>query len=156
MPYRNPEATRCTALKGNGQFCDGDPLPDAPFPICVKHAARIMTYLNERIPQDRTVLIARALDQGRAVEAARKPPIRGYVYYIRIGDLIKIGYSENLSRRLGAYPPDAILLATEIGTRSLEAQRHREFAADLRRRNEWFAPSPALLAHIERVAAKAA
>lgn len=46
------------------------------------------------------------------------------------------------------YPPDAVLLATEPGHYDVEHERHRQFAADLIERNEWFRPSADLIAHI--------
>jgi hypothetical protein len=162
VPYRNPEASRCTALRGDGQFCDAPSLPDAPFPVCLKHAAKLLRYLNSYAPnglEDRIIVAVRGYEMGQEVQAEqnrRKSPSVGFIYYIQVGKLIKIGHTESLRSRLSAYPPDARLLATEPGTVSTEAQRHREFAADLRHRREWFAPSSALLAHIAALKSKAA
>lgn len=156
MHDHNPEWTRCTAVRRDGKFCDGESLPDAPFPICIKHASRLLAYLNDYAPSglgSRIIVAARAVDQARAVaveRTARKPSV-GHVYYVQIGKYIKIGHTSNLGQRLASYPPDARLLALEVGTPSLERQRHREFADDLLDRNEWFRPSPRLLAHIRKI-----
>ena len=76
---------------------------------------------------------------------------RGLVYYLRIGDLIKIGYTTNLYLRMEKYPPNAELLATEYGDRKLERERHSRFSIHLRRGREWFDPAPELMKWIEGV-----
>lgn len=156
-------AAACTALAASGRPCDNASLPDSPFPICLRHAAEVMRYLNA-ITEDHAgaaVMAARSL----AAEIHRRPehlraPGRGVsvVYYLRIGQYIKIGYSADLKTRIRFYPPDTEILALEIdGDRTLEAKRLRQFRHDLLAGTEWFAPSPALLSHIESLAtAKAA
>ncbi|WP_404431066.1 GIY-YIG nuclease family protein [Microbacterium lacus] len=67
------------------------------------------------------------------------------VYYLRFADRIKIGTSGTPRSRLGAIWHDE-LLAFERGGRSVEQQRHREFAA-VREGGEWFTADPALVAH---------
>lgn len=78
-----------------------------------------------------------------------KPTI---VYYLRVGDLIKIGQTSDLPSRLASYPPNAALLATEPGERDiLEAERHAQFASTRAHRREWFHPSAALIEHINNL-----
>jgi hypothetical protein len=74
-----------------------------------------------------------------------------WVYYLRVGDLIKIGTATNLARRLAEYPPNAQLLAVEQGYLRKEAERLAEFAEHLSARREWFAPGPRLMAHIAAI-----
>lgn len=64
---------------------------------------------------------------------AREPDV---VYYMLLGSRIKIGTTTNVKSRLSAVNAEE-LLATEPGDRTLEAQRHREFAS-LRTHLEWF------------------
>jgi hypothetical protein len=71
------------------------------------------------------------------------------VYYLRVGDLVKIGTTNNLKRRLRAYPPGTVVLATETGSFQREAQRHEQFADYLAERKEWFTLGPDLIKHIE-------
>jgi hypothetical protein len=156
------QSTRCTALTNKGNFCDYESLPDAPFPICIKHASLLLRYLNSHMPDgvdDRIILAARAFDQAKDQQAERRrygaEPV-GQVYYLQVGKLIKIGYTENLTRRLGEYPPDARVLAVEPGNRATERRRHEQFAEDLEHGYEWFAPSPVLLTHIRRLRAATA
>ena len=58
------------------------------------------------------------------------------VYYMRVGNRVKIGYTRNLLARIEALCPEEVL-ATEPGGRRIEAQRHRQFAG-LRTEREWF------------------
>ncbi|WP_286218137.1 GIY-YIG nuclease family protein [Paraoerskovia sediminicola] len=67
-------------------------------------------------------------------------PIPGWVYYIRIGDTVKIGYARNVAQRMRAYPPNAQLVAVEPGTKVLERKRHQHFGAHLAHGREWFTP----------------
>lgn len=131
-------ATCCASIDGLWP-CTGQPLPGAPFPLCVKHIAQVVEFANQARDH--------ALDMKR-VEARQTEQV-GTIYYVRTGPFVKIGFTGNLRTRLKQYPPDAELLVTEVGTPKLEKQRHRQFEADLIGRTEWFHPSEALMAHIE-------
>jgi hypothetical protein len=69
------------------------------------------------------------------------------VYYMRVGNRVKIGYTTNLAARISAVMPEEVL-ATEPGGPQLESVRHRQFA-DLREASEWFRMEGPLLAHLE-------
>lgn len=162
MRHGSRSIPSCTAQRDSGAFCDLPSLPGAPFPICLKHAAKLMAFLDDLRPEamaDRMIVAARAMTQAREgqEERLRRGPDVYVVYYLEVGDAIKIGYTSNLSNRLRDYPPNSKLLAYEPGGPSLEGQRHREFAADLTAGREWFRPSDRLLAHIASInAARAA
>lgn len=74
---------------------------------------------------------------------------QGQVYYLRVGDQIKIGFSGDVRRRLRSYPPGSELLALEPGDKKLERRRHNEFAEWLVAGREWFEPSAELLQHTQ-------
>lgn len=80
--------------------------------------------------------------------AASTPAGDELIYYLRIGTLIKIGYTANLAQRLSAYPPHRILLATENGGRVAEKLRHQQFERHLAYGAEWFHPTAELIEHI--------
>jgi len=71
------------------------------------------------------------------------------VYYMRIGNRVKIGYSSNLVERLNAINPEE-LLAAESGTTDTERRRHREFG-QYRTHGEWFRLEGKLAEHIKRL-----
>lgn len=80
-----------------------------------------------------------------AEKAALRQERDGFVYYLRVGERIKVGYSVDVKRRMRAYPPGSDLLAVEPGDRELETQRHRQFAGSRTDGREWFRPTPDLL-----------
>lgn len=77
--------------------------------------------------------------------------VQAGVYFAERGGLIKIGCSQHPGKR--AVYLDARLLASQAGDFETERTLHRVFADD-RVVGEWFRPSPALLAYIERVRAE--
>ena len=80
---------------------------------------------------------------------------RSVVYYVRIGDHVKIGYTIHLTTRMSTLRvgKDA-LLAVEPGWREGEAERHKMFAAERQGRREDFNPSRRLLGHVSAMRAK--
>jgi hypothetical protein len=72
------------------------------------------------------------LEQARIARRSRT----SVVYYMRLGDRVKIGVTTNLTARLASVRPEE-LMATEPGDRSIEQARHRQFA-HLRTSGEWF------------------
>ncbi len=77
------------------------------------------------------------------------------VYYVQVGDGVKIGTTIDMKKRMVAIrnaSPSAKLLATEPGGRSLEHLRHAEFTASRIGNSEVFRPTPQLMAHIDRIA----
>lgn len=76
------------------------------------------------------------------------------IYYVRQGELIKIGYSTRLYDRLFAYGPTAEVLAHHPGTRADERDLHRTFRPFLAHGREWYTPAKILMDHIEAMTAK--
>lgn len=75
-------------------------------------------------------------------------PTVGVVYFVQSGDLVKIGFSTDLRKRLKtlqtACPRPIVLLHRFQGTRDDEKRVHRRFS-HLRMRGEWFAPDVVLM-----------
>lgn len=91
---------------------------------------------------------------GFAPEPERPATEGEVVYYIRRGNIIKIGTTANLRQRMLALMPDEIL-AVEPGGWALEQQRHRQFEAQrIDRQSEYFFPGAELRRHISRVRAE--
>lgn len=157
------DVPNCTALRAYGTFCDRESLPDAPFPICMKHATLLLQFIDDRVVER-----GPALQVAREIAAEERPDVqlpappkatwRGtpVVYYLRVGSYIKIGYSANLAERMRAYPPDAELLAMEPGSRLLESKRLKQFGRYKQAAREWFEPGPLLLQHIKALQVAAA
>lgn len=106
------------------------------------------TYLREKVAE-----IHAARRQMAEEEAARQEAYKdqALVYYIRIGDLIKIGFTTNMRQRMSQLLPDEVL-ATEPGPAELERMRHRQFA-HLRVRGERFRRGEDLISHVAMIRA---
>ena len=129
-----------------------------PFPVCSAHAVQLWRHVNKHM--DHLV----GADEADGKRPSQKAVVRkiaptgrstAVVYYLRVGELIKIGTTNNLDQRLKAYPPDREVLALERGGTGLEALRLRQFRHLLAGRREWFTPADDLLAHIDQVRARA-
>jgi hypothetical protein len=148
--------TRCTATISNGEFCDAASMADAPFPICFKHAYSVFKLLDGSLnnvhavlkpkPEAPTAKDERDARRKEAYAAQRQ------VYYIRIGDHIKIGFTQNMQERMLGLRVDLIdVLATEPGGRDVERERHKQFAHLRVGNRENFKKDPDLLTHIAKV-----
>jgi hypothetical protein len=137
--------------------CRDPRTPRGTIPLCDRHILIVYsTVVNENLQAQRP--LPEPLPPKPAPKTIqelippRKPePRPGWVYYVRIGEHIKIGHATNLWNRMRAYPPSAELLATESGDQRLEKARHSEFRAFLDAGREWFRPAPELMAHIEKL-----
>lgn len=139
--------------------CGGPLIEERNLPLCTIHFIKVghvfvgefqvRVFSAQSAKDDPAALVeqaARRAEQERARQAA------AVVYYVRIHDVIKIGYTSNLRTRVSGLrvDPDAVL-ATEPGGRDLEAIRHREFAECRIGRREDFRPTERLLRHIDHV-----
>lgn len=130
--------------------------------LCLDHAWSHYDAMNQYLVWDGTTDSAH-VQAIKAALKAREVPLdtytdeevaelkaelaQGWVYYLRVGDQIKIGFSSDVRRRLRSYPPGSELLAVEPGDKKLERRRHNEFFEWLAAGREWFEPSAELLQH---------
>jgi len=70
--------------------------------------------------------------------AATDQPYEGYVYYLQVGDRIKIGHTTDAIRRLATYPPESRLIAIRKGSRKRERAEHIRYDKYLADGREWF------------------
>lgn len=157
------------------EFCswrDCEEIADHPdHPLCARHYRRIgLLFIHEHIDVMRAVagapttseMLERIVREDPPEDRLRRQQVWAYeqaakfagsvVYYVRMGEFIKIGTTVNMPRRmLELYVAESDVLATEPGGPELEVQRHREFAEE-RHHRELFECSDRLMAHIERLA----
>ena len=142
-------------------------------PLCGEHYRVLgLMFIHEHIDVMRAIAGAPTINEmlERLVQEGRRDPVLadrrllaeqrsaynqaeraalGVVYYVRMGEFIKIGTTRDLPARLYAlYLTERDVLATEPGGQEMELGRHHEFAEE-RVRRELFEPSDRLLAHIE-------
>lgn len=147
--FNEPPPPRC-----QWQGCTNQNLVSDEVPICTRHAILISDAWATRQAQDHQAtrtLVPNPVYRGPLKEATRlihHPAHPGDVYYLLIGDHIKIGWSKNVYRRLTSYPPDANLLGTEEGAKELERERHQQFHAYLAHGREWFLDAQEIRDHI--------
>lgn len=123
--------------------CEVAVWPEAPVPLCLEHTMAIWVTVNEALRSR----VAAVEEEAAANPIAAKP----VVYFIRLGDRIKIGTTTSLRGRLDSMRTMAsqepeVLLAVSGGYKE-ERQVHALFA-DERVRGEWFEPSERLLKFI--------
>lgn len=137
-------------VKGCGEVNYDDRRPY----LCRNHGLAIAQRFQAAL---RAVAEEAAGEQVRQRRAARATARRGgfeeapaCVYYARIGDIIKIGFTRHLWARMRALRVSHLdLLAVEPGGREVERARHLEFRAErAHARMENFHPSERLLGHI--------
>lgn len=137
----------------------GTPIPrKSSIPTCYEcgiQIAREFRLQLAREDRDERERHAEARDAKKPVEQRWEG--RHVVYYIRIGDYIKIGTTKRLKQRIAQLRASTHdLLAIEDGDALREASRHRQFAADrLDSRRENFRPSQAILEHVENLGGRA-
>lgn len=74
----------------------------------------------------------------------------GLVYFARVGELIKIGWTSNLQRRMSSLGADAVF-HTQPGTKHDERALHAMFNHLLVKGKEWFRSDPELLNFISEL-----
>lgn len=91
-------------------------------PLCKRHVTRIQTEVKAPHRRERIERMHRAEDErdGKRLE---------WVYFIRLGDSVKIGHTVNVLNRFRNITLYVFgeLIALEAGTRALEKRLHRQF-----------------------------
>lgn len=75
---------------------------------------------------------------------------RGTVYIIRVGELIKVGWTSNPRERMAHLRPDAVL-HYQAGTRQDEYDLHERCKEHLAKGSEWFHANKSMMKIIEQI-----
>lgn len=125
--------------------------------VCLGHAVEIRNHVQaaNREPLIENAILESVADREKRMheQAARRTAVsktNGTLYFIRLDDKIKIGWTSSLGQRLHSYPPHAQLLVDQPGTRADERDLHRTFKPSRAAGREWYHPTGELTAHIER------
>jgi len=133
---RQDQAEHCQA-----PHCNAITWPDVPVPLCRPHAIAIWLHVNDeftRIVTDHSGGWQDGDWDPALDHAGSQQPV---VYFVQIGDLVKIGTTISLPKRLTHFRAHAqqqprVLLVLP-GSYAEEKQLHEVFKAD-RVRGEWF------------------
>lgn len=144
---------RCSVIRENASECNQFAVPGIPFRICRDHARETFLHWKDHHPDDLPEMPPPPPPAEVAIpERVLVPRVetrQPFVYYIRFGDRIKIGYTLNVPGRLANLPHDEVL-AIEPGPIELERMRHQQFAEHrITSLGEWFRIHPDLLTHID-------
>lgn len=124
-------------------------------PLCREHAAQVWKLVEQQEPTEYRQLV---LGEVKPVAPKPRKSYRsnrpGHIYYLQVGDRVKIGFTTDLYRRMTEYPPNAVLLATHPGTPAMEKELHQDFRRYLADGREWFDPNPSLDTHLQKVLEK--
>lgn len=169
-PFDIPDSNieRLAAREGMNDWCGVKECNRPQFkgmPLCEEHAEDVWVEIgfhhiditkayHANVRRDDTESIRKeAIRERLGVEEflANHKQAPGIIYYLKVEDQVKIGFTTDLDTRLKAYPPMAKLMATHPGTRSTERQMHDKFAEHLAGRKEWFAEHQELESHIAGV-----
>lgn len=115
-----------------------------------KREDRITRARRERAASRRSEKVDRRIIKAAATRGNQP----GWIYYLHINDMVKIGYTTDIIRRIRDYPPNSPLLGVHPGTPELEKQFHEIFKGSLAQGREWFRLDPDVLAHCEKVRAE--
>ena len=131
------------------EICHGIIGDHAPVPVCRSCGMKIARVFAPDLRLEEFAQRKRVAQRQAARRGDGGPAV---VYYVQIGDYIKIGYTTRLRSRLRDLRIDAqSLLAIEPGSPDLERERHKQFTKDRISRRENFHPSTELMTHISRL-----
>lgn len=127
--------------------------PDLEIPICYDHAALVWNQLagfhaerGEFAQAIATVNEGIAERQSRTEEARKTAHLAnvtdGTIYFVRLGGLIKVGWTRRLRSRLKSYGASAELLLTYPASRDDETNLHRQLRPALAKGREWYEDGP--------------
>lgn len=138
---------------GNDNYCPNDPVPDGPVALCPKHLREVYAFAQDMVSQrwDAAVreYVGTLHDKFKPPPSVLRRPRQGYVYFIRLGDRVKIGFSEVPASQLKNLPHEEVI-GIVPGTREDEQTWHR-LLADFRVTGEWFRAEPEVLAALAAV-----
>jgi hypothetical protein len=146
---------RCTIQLRSGDFCDRASHPDAPFPICPKHAREAFEFGAQLLGNRTSINAVRLYAQMSEIQQRAKDPFikRPCVYFLSVGDLIKVGTSGNFEMRVASYPPHRKVIYVHYcpDAASLEQSILTQLRPHLAAGNEWFHPHDDVLGLIEEL-----
>lgn len=129
---------------------------DSATGICQLHAGLIWSRVEWRDANNSDVeIVGREWRDYERVEARakrtagrRKPTAAGEIYFVKVDELIKVGWTTKLHDRVRAYGPKAELLVNYPGTRADEAALHRQLTPARYRGREWYSDGQIIRAFV--------
>ena len=122
---------------------------DETLPVCYHHGAVIWETLARYYVNDPKFAeaIADVHDLRAARSAQRKADSKaahlantqdGDIYFVKVGELVKVGWTRDLAKRLKAYGASAEFLYSYPASRDDETNLHRQLRPALAKGREWY------------------
>jgi hypothetical protein len=143
--------------------CDADATERYPVQLCQPHVLHIWSMVDADIRESGKTLDdlnREAAEEWWKSETVREQHARakrlrdsksGFVYYLEVGGMIKIGFTASPGQRGGQYPPSAELLAVHPGTLADEQKAHARFAAYRQAGREWYMDCQEIRDHVAEI-----
>lgn len=161
-------------VPGCGEKQDAGPFLGAPpitrrdssleLPICYRHMAVVVEMaLPGLVRQGRFIEAIADLRDGidqrhkreEAEEQARFMAREdGDIYFVRLGELVKVGWTRDLWSRLKSYGASAELLVSYPGTRQDETNLHRQLTPARAKGREWYEDGQVVALYIQEALSK--
>lgn len=146
MADRNVFAGQSTQFRRPGFVADHTP-------TCFWRGCRAPQFADTPVCQGHALVITSRVREAMLPELpdVPEPTKEAFVYYLMIGPAtVKIGTTTQLQKRIAGLRTELqYVVAIELGDRSVERQRHQQFAADRIGKLENFRLSDDLKRHIE-------
>lgn len=138
--------------------------PDVELPICYRHSAVIVQMVLPGLARDERFVEALAdlreeLDKRQKreeaeVQARFMARENGEIYFVRIGELVKVGWTRDLWSRLKSYGASAELLVSYPATRQDETTLHRQLTPARAKGREWYEDGQVIAMFVEQALSK--
>lgn len=134
------------------------------LPMCYPHMAVVWAELvgfhrkrgkfAEAIADVNEMIAARQAREDVQAKADHMARQDGDIYFIRLGELVKVGWTRDLFQRVKSYGASAELLVSYPGTRDDETNLHRQLRPALAKGREWYEDGQIIAAFIAEALAK--
>lgn len=122
--------------------------PDLELPMCHRHlgvAFKTAVHTVGNVPEFIEAVVdinaavaAREKSEDQAAQRAFMAREDGDIYFIRLGELVKVGWTRDLWSRVKSYGASAELLVSYAGTRQDETNLHRQLTPARAKGREWY------------------
>lgn len=145
-----PECDKVKAFLSGGR----DHFPSW-LPLCLGHVFEVWRLARDHADTHNNRAKTLTTVVAGETKTIERPVSRiGWVYYIRIGNEVKVGYASNLLNRLRSYPPTAEFLHANRGTKNDEKVAHSMLYLHRVAAREWYAPHADVFTYIEQQKAR--
>lgn len=122
--------------------------PSLELPMCFRHSAVVVKMMIPDLVREARFVGAvadlneelRKREKREEADAQAKFMARenGDIYFVRVGDLVKVGWTRDLWSRLKSYGASAVLLVSYPATRQDETNLHRQLTPARAKGREWY------------------